>query len=84
VKFTGSYRITGSAAAPYADVAPIAQALVAARPDRIVWGTDWPHVIVKIPMPNDGPLLDQLADWVPDADVRRRILVDNPAALYRF
>jgi len=41
-------------------------------------------VIVKIPMPNDGPLLDQLADWAPDADLRRRILVDNPAALYRF
>jgi 2-pyrone-4,6-dicarboxylate lactonase len=84
VKLTGSYRITGSAATPYVDVAPLAQALVAARPDRIVWGTDWPHVIVKIPMPNDGPLLDQLADWVPDADLRRRILVDNPAALYRF
>ena len=65
MKLTGSYRITGSAATPYADVAPLAQALVAAPPDRIVWGTDWPHAIVKIPMPNDGPLLDQLADWVP-------------------
>ena len=69
---------------PYTDVAPLARALVAARPDRIVWGSDWPHPIVKIPMPNDGALLDQLADWVPDADTRKRILVDNSAQLYGF
>jgi 2-pyrone-4,6-dicarboxylate lactonase len=84
VKLSGSYRITGMSTTPYTDVAPLARALVAARPDRIVWGTDWPHPIVKIPMPNDGALLDQLADWVPDADTRKRILVDNPAQLYGF
>jgi 2-pyrone-4,6-dicarboxylate lactonase len=84
VKLSGSYRITGLTATPYTDVAPLAHALVAARPDRIVWGTDWPHPIVKIAMPNDGALLDHLADWVPDANLRRRILVDNPAALYGF
>jgi 2-pyrone-4,6-dicarboxylate lactonase len=84
VKFTGSYRVTGMQHTPYADVAQFAEALVARRPDRIVWGTDWPHPICPVPMPNDGDLLDQLADWIPDADLRTRILVDNPARLYGF
>jgi 2-pyrone-4,6-dicarboxylate lactonase len=84
VKLTGSYRITALKATPYGDVTPLARALVAARPDRIVWGTDWPHPIVRIPMPNDGALLDQLADWVPDEAIRNRILVDNAAQLYGF
>lgn len=68
---------------PYAAVTPLARALVAAAPERLVWGTDWPHVNMNgRGMPNDGDLFDLLAQWVPDAAVRRRILVDNPRALY--
>jgi predicted TIM-barrel fold metal-dependent hydrolase len=84
VKLTGSYRITTSAATPYDDVTPVAQALIAANADRIVWGTDWPHPSLKSNMPNDGALLDQLADWAPDEAVRQKILVDNAALLYGF
>lgn len=82
-KFTGPYRIS-SHPMPYADVAAYAHALVEAAPDRIVWGTDWPHVTVKGAMPNDGDICDLLLDWVPDEAVRRKVLVDNPAALYGF
>jgi predicted TIM-barrel fold metal-dependent hydrolase len=83
VKLTGPYRISAGDL-PYADVAPMARALAAAAPERLVWGSDWPHVMVRKPMPNDGALLDLLADWVPDDAVRRRILVDNPVQLYGF
>ena len=69
---------------PYADMTPFAQALIAAAPGRLVWGTDWPHVTLETPMPNDGDLLDALAVWAPDPGVRARILVDNPVALYGF
>ena len=83
VKLTGPYRISGGDL-PYADVAPMARALAAAAPDRLLWGSDWPHVLVRKAMPNDGALLDLLADWVPDDSLRQRILVDNPAQLYGF
>lgn len=81
VKLTGAYRITGLERTPYTDVNPIAQALIEAAPERIIWGTDWPHPACKIPMPNDGDLLDQLLDWAPDESVRERILVENPLKL---
>jgi 2-pyrone-4,6-dicarboxylate lactonase len=83
VKFTGPYRIS-SQTLPHADTYVFAHTLLAAAPDRIVWGTDWPHVMTKwsIPMPNDGALADLLADWIPDEAQRQRVLVDNPAALY--
>ena len=84
VKLSGPYRITAERHLPYADTVPFAHALVARRPDRIVWGTDWPHPMCTIPMPNDGTLADMLLDWVPDAALRKRILVDNPAELYGF
>ena len=83
-KYTGSYRITTQERLPYTDVTPFARALVEANPDRIIWGSDWPHPFVWGHMPNDGGLFDQLADWVPDADQRRKILVDNPNALFGF
>lgn len=69
---------------PYPNVVPFAQALIEAGPDRVVWGSDWPHVIFDGYMPNDGELLDIVALWAPDAAMRKRILVDNPAALYGF
>ncbi len=71
---------------PYADVAPYAQAAIDAAPDRILWGSDWPHANNFSPgrIPNDGDLLDLLAAFAPDENVRRRILVDNPARLYGF
>lgn len=84
VKFSGSYRITQEEKPPYGDVTPYARAIVEANPDRIVWGTDWPHPWVSGHMPNDGALMSQLADWAPDAAVRHKILVENPKALYGF
>lgn len=84
VKLTGTYRITTSAHTPYDDVIPYAKALIAANEDRIVWGTDWPHPVFKGNMPKDGALLDQLADWAPSEALRKKILVDNPQALYGF
>jgi predicted TIM-barrel fold metal-dependent hydrolase len=77
-----SYRAS-SAGAPYTDVAPNVQALIAAAPDRCVWGTDWPHSQMN-PSPEAGVLLDQFFEWVPDALVRQKVLVDNPARLYGF
>jgi 2-pyrone-4,6-dicarboxylate lactonase len=83
VKISGANRIS-SQPIPYRDTIPFAQTLVAARPERVVWGSDWPHVAIKGPMANDGVLLDLLAEWIPDEPTRNRILVDNPAALYGF
>jgi predicted TIM-barrel fold metal-dependent hydrolase len=77
-----SYRAS-SAGAPYSDVEANVRALVAEAPDRCVWGTDWPHSQMN-PVPEAGLLLDQLFDWVPDATIRQKILVDNPAQLYGF
>lgn len=84
VKLTGPYRITARRHLPYDDTVPFARTLVARRPDRILWGTDWPHPMCPVPMPNDGTMADMLLDWVPDEAVRKRILVDNAAALYGF
>jgi len=84
VKLSGSYRVTTSPTTPYDDVQPYAKALIAANEDRILWGTDWPHPVFKGNMPNDGALFDQLKDWAPDEAIRKKILVDNPQALYGF
>jgi 2-pyrone-4,6-dicarboxylate lactonase len=85
VKLTGPYRIS-SHALPHADTKVFAHALLDAAPDRIVWGTDWPHVASKwtIPMPNDGALADLLLDWIPDTSLRTRVLSRNPECLYGF
>jgi 2-pyrone-4,6-dicarboxylate lactonase len=84
VKLTGPYRISSAPDLPYADVDAAAVRLAAAAPERLVWGSDWPHVMMKKPMPNDGALADLLARWIPDARTRYRVLVENPAALYGF
>lgn len=83
VKLTAPYRLTLSEM-PYPDTDRFAQALVEGAPERLVWGTDWPHVFIKTAMPEDRKLLGLFERWVPDERQRRRILVDNPARLYNF
>jgi predicted TIM-barrel fold metal-dependent hydrolase len=83
VKISCAERLTEGRVAPYNDVIPIAQAVVAAAPDRILWGTDWPHPNLA-EMPDEGELLDLLARIVPDEALRNQILVDNPQVLYDF
>ena len=84
VKISSWYRLSNSGPPDYADMKPLAAALVAARPDRVVWGSNWPHPIWSGHMPNDGDLLDLFCEWVPDEDLRMQILVTNPARLYGF
>ena len=75
-----------AAGAPWDDVAPMARALLAAAPDRCVWGTDWPHPSLHDPaeVPDDGALLDALGAWAPGEAARQAVLVDNPARVYGF
>jgi predicted TIM-barrel fold metal-dependent hydrolase len=95
VKISGAYRAS-KLGPDYADCAPLAKALIEANADRIVWGTDWPHPdsvtppgkqpsdVTPLFQIDDGRLLNQLVVWAPDAAVRKKILVDNPAKLYGF
>ncbi|PAY05606.1 hydrolase [Bradyrhizobium sp. UFLA03-84] len=95
VKISGAYRAS-KLAPDYADATPLAQALIAANAERIVWGTDWPHPdsvtpagkkvtdVTPLYQIDDGRLLNQLPVWAPDAATRKTILVDNPARLYGF
>ncbi|HEV2547311.1 MAG TPA: amidohydrolase family protein [Stellaceae bacterium] len=94
VKISGAYRVS-KAAPDYADAAPLTRALIAANSDRILWGTDWPHTastppgkqptdVTPLSPIDDARLLNQLALWAPDAAVREKILVTNPARLYGF
>jgi 2-pyrone-4,6-dicarboxylate lactonase len=83
VKLTGPYRIS-TQAMPHADTNEYAHALVAANVQRILWGSDWPHVMVKGAMPNDGDLCNLLSAWIPDDASREQVLVKNPAKLYGF
>ena len=85
LKLSGPY--LDSVAGPkggYKDMNAIARSWVAAAPDRLVWGSDWPHMAERPNPPDTAGLFDMLADWVPDEALRDRILVDNPAALYGF
>lgn len=83
VKISGAYLNTQDGAPAYDDACEIARAFVRAAPERLVWGSDWPHPGQKTP-PDDALLLDLLAAQAPDADTQRRILVSNPQALYGF
>jgi len=83
VKICGAERIS-SEGAPYHDALPFAQTLIEAAPDRVLWGTDWPHPNIDGLMPNDGDLMNLLPLYAQDEDVLHRILVDNPARLYGF
>ena len=80
-KLSGAYRISTMSPA-YGDLLPFARALVDARPDRLIWGSDWPHVGLRSAMPSTTDLVNLLADWLPDEDERRQVLVDNPARLF--
>ena len=82
-KLSGTER--GSAAgAPYDDMLPILTAVAEIAPDRVIWGTHWPHPVLGKPMPDDGALVDYVWQVLPDADRRQAALVDNPARLYGF
>ena len=83
VKISGAERLTAGGAPPYDDVVPYARALIATAPDRVLWGTDWPHPNVRH-MPDDGDLVDLLAAYAPDESTRNAILVENPQRLYEF
>lgn len=95
VKISGAYR-SSSQPPDYADAAPLAKALIAANPQRILWGSDWPHPdsarvagrettdIAPLLQIDDGRLLNQLPVWAADAALRKTILVDNPARLYGY
>ncbi len=95
VKISGAYRLSKQTP-DYPDAAPFARALIAANAERIIWGTDWPHPdsvtppgkkptdVTPLHQIDDGRLLNQLPVWAPDAAIRKKILVDNPARLYKF
>ena len=83
VKLASLYRLS-SQPYPHADMMPMIHRVVQRWPDRIIWGSNWPHPICTVPMPNDGDLVDLIPMWVPDAEARQKMLVDNPARLYGF
>ena len=95
MKISGAYRAS-KLAPDYRDVVPLAKMLIAANPDRIVWGSDWPHPdsvtppgkkvtdVTPLLQIDDGALLNQLPVWAPDEAIRAKILVENPARLYGF
>ena len=68
----------------YDDTVELAQAFIAAAPDRAIWATDWPHILYRGKVPNDADLIELLFRFAPDADARQKILVDNPAKLFGF
>ena len=83
VKLSGADRLS-KAGPPYRDVAPYAAALARHAPERVLWGSDWPHVNLRGPMPDDGDLVDLIGEIAPDAEGRRKLLVDNPKEFFGF
>lgn len=83
VKLASLYRLS-SDPHPYNDMLPMIHRVVEKRPDRIIWGSNWPHPIYTGRMPNDGDLVDLIPLWAPDPAVQKRMLVDNPNVLYGF
>jgi 2-pyrone-4,6-dicarboxylate lactonase len=69
---------------PFDDILPFIHHVVERYPDRILWGSDWPHPGYSKPMPNDTDLVDLVSTWVPDEARRRKLFVDNPAELFGF
>jgi predicted TIM-barrel fold metal-dependent hydrolase len=83
VKLSGGY-IFSPKTAPWSDMTAVARAFLDLRPDRIVWGTNWPHPVRYEPMPDDGDLVDAVKMWVEDETLIHRVMVENPARLYGF
>ena len=84
VKLSGPYYGSKSGPPLYADKARIAKELIKAAPERMVWASNWPHPSYKKNFPDEGKLLDTLAEWTQDEALRKKILVTNPAKLYGF
>lgn len=82
IKVSGADRVS-KAGPPYTDAVALARRLIAAAPDRVLWGTDWPHPNHGA-VPDDADLIDLVPEIAPDPDRRRKLLVDNPARLYGF
>jgi D-galactarolactone isomerase len=83
VKCSAPYETSKQGPPAYEDVGAIAKAIIRSAPERVVWASNWPHPSLAEPA-DEAALLDLLLDWAPDEATRRRILVDNPAALYGF
>jgi predicted TIM-barrel fold metal-dependent hydrolase len=81
IKISGAERVSVGKR-PFRDAVPFAQALIAIDATRLLWGTDWPHPNISKDMPNDGELVDLLAEMCPDVRLRHQILVDNPTRMY--
>jgi 2-pyrone-4,6-dicarboxylate lactonase len=81
-KVSGAERLSVGGPPDYADFIPFARRIVETYPDRVLWGTDWPHPNMKTHMPDDGDLVDLLPRIAPTAELQRRLLVDNPMRLY--
>src|SRR5215470_1641054 len=85
VKLSGAYLDTKVGVPSYADATKVAQALVNVAPERMLWGSDWPHPNVSVTQkPDDAVLFDLLLEWASDEPTRHRILVQNPQVLYGF
>ncbi|MBV8888979.1 MAG: amidohydrolase family protein [Alphaproteobacteria bacterium] len=84
VKLSGAYADSKVGPPTYADSSAVARAYVKAAPERLVWGSDWPHPSGRDTKPDDAVLFDLLLDWAPEEKIRNRILVDNPETLYNF
>jgi 2-pyrone-4,6-dicarboxylate lactonase len=78
------YQLSRSGAPDYTDMVEVVQAIIAARPEHVVWGSNWPHASISVQTPNDGDLVDFLLAAVPDETTRNKILSENPAQLYRW
>ncbi len=83
VKLTAPYRLTAESF-PYPSTLAAAERLLNEVPERLLWGSDWPHVFIRSAMPNDGDLFNLFADWLGDRALLHNILVDHPAQLYGF
>ena len=84
VKLSGVYQDTKVGPPTYEDTTEAARAYLKYAPERMVWGSDWPHPTERVHKPNDAVLFDLLTEWAPDEALRKKLLVDNPAVLYGF
>ena len=84
VTLSGPYVDSKTGAPAYADVEPVAKAFINMAPERMLWGTDWPHPTQNANKPDDAALLDTMAAWIDRADWQQMIFVANPAKLYGF